>query len=133
MALELETFFELFFQQINKIYDNYDNNEKSYVSKQLHYEEIGAYKNLISEILTEIRNELMKQPNQNNACNFGNIIINGSNSIINDLKISKFFLNQPNIFNNYDEEYKNIMINLLEVVLLDDFKRNDNLIRTNIF
>jgi len=133
MALELETFFELFFQQINKIYDNYENNEKSNMLQLLHYAEIGAPKDLISEILTEIYNELMKQPNQNNACNFKNTIIHGSNRIINDLKISEFFLNQIRIFNYHDEEYKNIMISLLEVVLLDDFKRNDNFIRTNIY
>lgn len=133
MALELETFFELFFHNINKIYKSYENNITSTLHIKLCNTEAIIYKNLISDIIMNIYNELNKNNCENDACIFHNKIVNDTNHEINNLKMSSYFLNNIKIVNRFNEKSKDIIIKLLEVILLDDFVKDNNLIRTSLY
>jgi hypothetical protein len=69
----------------------------------------------------------------NDACNFGNVIVNNTHRTINNLEIDEFFLNSIKIINGFNEKSKHIIIKLLEVIILDNFVKDDNLTRTSLY
>jgi 5-methylcytosine-specific restriction endonuclease McrA len=122
MAIELETFLEIFFNNIRDIEDKKTDN------KRLYCYEIGAQKDLIMDIIRIIHCELSNFDKNT----FGNLFCNYS-YYINQTEMSDFLLQNIKNINCINEQSKEIIINYLEIVLLDKFERNDNIKRTLLY
>ena len=81
MALELETFFELYYSEINIVNQNKTNDNI------LYYSELAFHRELIFDILTAIKNDLHCE-NNNDECNFHKILFLSSSSIPQSKKSS---------------------------------------------
>ena len=123
MAIELETFFEIFFNNIRYIEDNKTDD------KRLYYYEMIAQKELITDIIRAIENELCN----NDKNNFQNYICHGCSQNINQTEMNDFLLQSIKNINCVNKQSKEIIINYLEIVLLDKFERNDNIKRTLLY
>jgi len=126
MSIELEVFFDIFFQKIITINDNKTSNNI------LYYEELSSYKSLITNILHEIKNELEKEQ-INDSYFFLNNICNGFNFIINEVKMSNFVLSNIRMINSFSEKSKEIIIKYLDIILLDNFENDNNFNRTKLY
>jgi hypothetical protein len=127
MALELETFFELHFSNINNITDNKTSDNIIY------YNELSNHKELVSDIIMIIETDLRNENYQNDANYFSNYIRNGWNQNINNTKMNNFFLNNIKMVNSFNEKSKEIIINYLDILLSEKFERNDNIKRTILY
>ena len=122
MALELETFFEIFFNNIRDINDNKTDD------KQLQYIELSSQKDLITEIFKAIENELLYDNKYNFIDFFGN-----KNNYIDQTEINDYLLKNIQNINNFSIHSKEIIKNYLEIILSDKFERDNNIIRTLLY
>ena len=127
MALELETFFELQYSEIDIVNKNKTND------KTLYYNELSCHLELIFDILTAIKTDLHNEKNYNDECKFSNYIMNGWTQNQNETKMNDYLLQNIKMVNSFNEKSKEIVINYLEIVLLDRFEKNDNVKRTIVF
>jgi hypothetical protein len=131
MALELETFFELhfIFKDTNciNIIENKTND------KTLYYNELSLHTNLFSDILIAIENELNHEKYHNDANIFSNYIRNGWTQNMNATKMNDFLLNNIKMVNSFNEKSKEIIINFLDILLSDNFEKNDNIKRSVLY
>jgi len=126
MATELRAFFEIFFNTINEINENKTNT-------LLRNSELSIIRMLYSGILNEILKQLNKDDTINDACNFQNNIINGFQSSQNGTSISQYFNNSINIIAGFSLKSKQIISDVLDIILSDSFKKNDSNDRTRLY
>jgi hypothetical protein len=123
MTTEIELCFITFFDTINSIYNKYkdDNNNlnRNY--------ELGEIKIMYLKFFTLIKNELDKYQNTKvDACTFHGNIYMGFVNNQNALEMDPFLKNTLNMINGFNKESRNIISKLSDMILLDNFKFNEN-------
>ena len=123
MTTEIEACFVTFFNTINDIYNKYKDNNNN-LSRNY---ELGETKNIYMKFFTLIKNELDKNQNtKNDACNFSNNVCNGFMQNQNALSVDNFLKNNLNILNGFTKESRETISKLSDMILLDNFKFNEN-------
>ena len=126
MATELRAFFEIFFNTINEINENKTNTS-------LRNSELSIIRMLYSDILNEILKQLNKDDTINDAGNFQNNIVNGFQSSQNATSISQYLNNSINIIVSFSSKSKEIISDILDIILSDSFKKNESINRTRLY
>lgn len=126
MATELRAFFEIFFNTINEINENKTNT-------LLRNSELSIIRMLYLDILNEILKQLNKDDTINDACNFQNNIVNGFQSSQNATSISQYLNNSINIIVGFSSKSKEIISDILDIILSDSFKKNESINRTRLY
>jgi len=119
MAKELETFFLVFYDNINKINTKYENANDNISRNGI----LGSYKGLIYDIIYEISCELKNDPEtQNDANQFHNNIFNPFMIAQNELKMSDFLKRSLMCSLHFCQKSKDIISNFVDMIYIDNYK-----------